>query len=383
MNRLFIQFCLGALLALFPLFARASGAFLRQTVLPPDTTIVFRFAPGSLEFNAPYMGNDEAILVAGQLIDQYRQDIVSGKAYVRIRGFCGSYGSKAENLAVAKERSNHVKSWFILYHGMKEAYYRTFNSTVPYQGMTDVVALMGLEYVDGCEPAPVVAEPVQEPEPEPQPEAEPVQEPDEEAETVQPEPVGNAQASAPLSREEAVPFSREYVASPWYLKTNLLYDAVLMPSLEVEYRFNERWSAAVEGNMAWWHNNPKHKYYQLATILPEGRYWFKPQGNRRGHYVGLMAGGGWYDLENGGRGYKGEGFLAGLTYGYLFPVGKYFAFEASIGVGYMRTWYDEYLPIDGHYVYQQSSRMNYFGPVKLRFAWVWNIGRWAEKGGKR
>lgn len=271
MNRLFIQFCLGALLALFPLFARASGAFSRQTVLPPDTTIVFRFAPGSLEFNAPYMGNDEAILVAGQLIDQYRQDIVSGKAYVRIRGFCGSYGSKAENLAVAKERSNHVKSWFILYHGMKEAYYRTFNSTVPYRGMTDVVALMGLEYVDGCEPAPVVAESVQEPEPEPQPEAEPVQEPDEEAETVQPEPVGNTQASAPLSREEAVPFSHEYVASPWYLKTNLLYDAVLMPSLEVEYRFNERWSAAVEGNMAWWHNNPKHKYYQLATILPEGR----------------------------------------------------------------------------------------------------------------
>ena len=102
-----------------------------------------------------------------------------------------------------------------------------------------------------------------------------------------------------------------------------------MPSLEVEYRFNERWSAAIEGNMAWWHNDGKHKYYQLATIVPEARYWFKPQGARKGHYVGLFGGPGWYDLENGGRGYRGEGGLIGVSYGYMFPVGKYFAFEAA------------------------------------------------------
>ena len=161
----------------------------------------------------------------------------------------------------------------------------------------------------------------------------------------------------------------------WRLKTNLLYDAALMPSVEIEYRFGPQWSAAVEGNMAWWHNGNKHKYYQLATIIPEARYWFKAQGNRRGHYVGLLVGGGWYDLQNGGRGYKGEGVLAGIAYGYLFPVGKHFAFEASIGLGYIRTWYEEYLPIDRHNVYQQSSKLDYFGPVKLRFAWVWAIGK--------
>ena len=44
---------------------------------------------------------------------------------------------------------------------------------------------------------------------------------------------------------------------------------------------------------------------------------------------------------------------------------------------------DEYLPVDRHHVYQQSSRLSYFGPLKLKFAFVWNIGRWTEKGGKR
>ena len=171
--------------------------------------------------------------------------------------------------------------------------------------------------------------------------------------------------------------------APWSIKSNLLYDVALMPSLEVEYRFSEHWSAAVEGNMAWWTNDSKHRYYQLATIIPEARWWFRPQGERKGHYLGLFGGGGWYDLEDGDKGYRGEGGMVGLSYGYQFPVGRHCAFEAGIGVGFMTTKYDEYLPIDGHYVYQQTNRFNYFGPLKLKFAFVWNIGRGAEKGGNR
>ena len=269
---------------------------------------------------------------------------------------------------------------------MKEEYYRTRNSTYSYNGIKDVVALVGIEYAEGYEPPrPPVQPPV---------EADTVAivpkdtlsalagadtlAPVETAEVLEPAPVLETAGTV-----ENMPVEREYVFTPWYLKSNLVYDVVLMPSLEVACRFNDRWSAGVEGNMAWWHNNGRHKYYQLATIIPEARYWFKPQGNRRGHYIGLFFGGGWYDLENGARGYKGEGILGGVSYGYMFPVGKYFAFEAGIGVGALHTWYEEYLPIDGHYVYQQSSRLNYFGPLKLKFALVWNIGRWAEKGGKR
>lgn len=356
-----------------------------------DTAILFRFVPGNRIFYSPYRGNDEAIRLAAQLIERHRAEIEAGKAYVLIRGFCGSFPTRQENLAAAKERSNHVKSWFIVHHGMKEEYYRTGNSTYSYKGIKDVVALVGLRYAEGYDPEAarraeqarrdslermradslaVLELQRQEAERQAQLRADSLRQEEEMRRRQQ------ADSLAALPR-------RVYEATPWFIKSNLLYDAALMPSLEVEYRFNDRWSAAVEGNMAWWHNNGKHKYYQLATILPEVRYWFRPQGDRRGHYVGLFGGGGWYDLENGGTGYKGEGGMVGLSYGYMFPVGKYFAFEAGVGVGFMTTEYEEYAPIDGHYVYQQTSRFNYFGPLKLKFAFVWNIGRWTEKGGKR
>ena len=124
---------------------------------------------------------------------------------------------------------------------------------------------------------------------------------------------------------------------PLSIKSNLLYDVLLMPSLELEYRFNKHWSVNLEGTMAWWHKDVKHKYYQLAQISPEVRYWFKSEGARKGHYFGLFIGGGWYDLENGNRGYKGEGEYAGISYGYMFPIGKYFALEAGIGAGFLHA----------------------------------------------
>lgn len=157
------------------------------------------------------------------------------------------------------------------------------------------------------------------------------------------------------------------------LKTNLLYDAILMPALEVEYRIDDRWSVAVEGSVAWWKRDPQHKYYQIATIIPEGRYWFKTKKPWHGHYLGLFAGGSWYDLENGARGYKGEFYTTGISYGYMFPIGRSLSLETGIGVGFLHTVYEEYLPIDGHYVYQQTSRTNWIGPVKLKFAFVWRL----------
>ena len=119
---------------------------------------------------------------------------------------------------------------------------------------------------------------------------------------------------------------------------------------------------------------------------PEGRWWFgQKQGNPwHGHYLGVFGGFTWYDLENGKEGYQGEAEMVGVSYGYMFPIGRRFSLEAGIGVGYMHSKYEEYLPIDGHYVYQQTNRMNYFGPLKLKFALVWRL--WdtgKKKGGAR
>ena len=138
-----------AILTFFPLAMQAEVVSTHADPLQQDTTILFRFVPGNKVFYSPYKGNDEAIRLAAELIKQHRAEIDSGKAYLMIRGFCGSFNSKEANLAAAKERSNHVKSWFITHYGMKEENYRTRNSTYSYNGIKDIVAIIGLEYVDG------------------------------------------------------------------------------------------------------------------------------------------------------------------------------------------------------------------------------------------
>lgn len=172
------------------------------------------------------------------------------------------------------------------------------------------------------------------------------------------------------------------------LKTNLLADIALMPSLEAEFLINRSWSVAAHGAVAWWSKDSEHRYYQIATIYPEARWWFSAREPWKGHYLGVFAGGTWYDLENGGRGYKGEGGFVGLSYGYMFPIGKRLSLEAGIGAGWLYTEYEEYLPVpymDGtHYVYQQTSRLNWLGPLKVKFALVWRL--WDvnnRKGGGR
>ncbi|MFR3549625.1 MAG: DUF3575 domain-containing protein [Coprobacter sp.] len=352
-----------------------------------DTAILFRFVPKRLMFYSPYNGNEKQF-PAMKLLSLHRKAIVNGDAVIRIRGFCQSYPTEKENLAAAKNRSNQVKSYFITHLGMKESYYRTSNEAIPYKGMRDIVALVDIEYLSVPDaindsvleirtrkavisqriPVRVDTIPL-----ESVMEFDPIAEQD----------IAKVLEAKPLFENE--PISKRFRRNiPLSVKTNLLYDVILLPSLEFEYRFNKHWSVNLEGTMAWWHKDTKHKYYQLAQISPEVRYWFKSEGARKGHYFGLFIGGGWYDLENGNRGYKGEGEYAGISYGYMFPIGKYFALEAGIGAGFLHANSEDYLPIDEHYVYQQSIRTNYFGPLKLKLAFVWNIGCWmGKKGGRR
>ena len=173
------------------------------------------------------------------------------------------------------------------------------------------------------------------------------------------------------------------------IKTNLVYDALLSPSIELEYRMAPHWSVVADYSIAWWKRTDIHWYYQLMQFNPEVRYWFRADKSWHGHYLGLFIGGGYYDLENGARGYKGEHILSGISYGYMFPIGKRWSLDAGIGVGAMVTEYEEYLPMDGHYVYQQTSRTRYVGPLKLKLSLTWHvdcrkldkIGQWL-KGGK-
>lgn len=355
------------------------GAEVKDTLYEGvEEPVLFRFVPSRLMFYSPYRGNEEAIRQVYALLDRYREDIEAGHAVVRVMGFCHSFGSVRANLAAAKNRTNQVKSHFILHAGMKEAYYKTSNSTRPYRGMTDIVALVGIEYLPGRGAvAPVVRDSV------------PVEAREvaaggvEGVKPVLPELAGMPRRLPVAVAAEAGQEPRERVGNRWAMKTNLLYDVVGAFSLEFERRLREPWSVNLEGVLAWYKNDGNHRYYQLAWVSPEVRYWFKAEEPWHGHYGGVFGGVGLYDLENRAKGHKGEFWMAGVSYGYMFPIGRKWSLEAGIGVGYLRTGYEDYLPIDGHYVYQESKRSNYFGPLKAKLALVWRLDALTGKGGGR
>lgn len=157
------------------------------------------------------------------------------------------------------------------------------------------------------------------------------------------------------------------------LKTNMLYDAVLMPNLEIEWLFNDRWSVALEGNVAWWGKYSRNKSYRIAVIDSELRRWIKPRAPWHGMFIGLFAGGGWYDLLHGSPGYYGYGIMSGMSLGYMWPIGKRLSLEAGIGAGYLHTRIKEYQPYEGHHLYQRTRSLNYFGPLKLKLSLAWRF----------
>lgn len=157
------------------------------------------------------------------------------------------------------------------------------------------------------------------------------------------------------------------------LKTNLLYYAALMPNLELEWLINDHWSVLLEGNVAPWSNQSANKCYQLYHFGPEARYWINPKAPWHGMFAGVFASGGLYDLQNGGNGAQGEGVMAGLSFGYMWPIARNWSMEASVGAGYMHTRYKEYTPRDGHYLYLRTKELNYFGPLKLKLSIAWRF----------
>lgn len=157
------------------------------------------------------------------------------------------------------------------------------------------------------------------------------------------------------------------------LKTNMLYDAVLVPNIEVEWRFNRKWTVALEGGGTSLGKYKNEKTLRLSMISPEVRRWFIPRGPWHGLYAGLFAGGAFYDYMKPGHGYYGDAVMGGLSVGYMWPISRSLSLEAAVGAGYLYTRCKEYIPLDGHHVYQRTKEINYFGPLKVKFSLVWRL----------
>ncbi len=165
------------------------------------------------------------------------------------------------------------------------------------------------------------------------------------------------------------------------LKTNLLYDVVLAPNIEFEFPFaKDRFSVMGEFWCPWWCDNDDAWCYELLYGGIEGRWWFQDRTGRdalTGHFVGLYAGGGYYDFEWKSKGYQGEFMVAaGISYGYSFKLSDRMRLETSLGVGFMRTDYRHYIGMEDNefLVWQYDGIYTWVGPTKAKVSLVWMIG---------
>ncbi|WP_302959561.1 DUF3575 domain-containing protein [Alistipes finegoldii] len=225
------------------------------------------------------------------------------------------------------------------------------------------------------EPAPAVPEPAQE--------------------TARPKDPVAEPAPAAVGKPAAADRKPFYMA----LKTNLLYDAALIPNLGAEFYVGRGWSVGGSWMYAWWNSDRKHNYWRTyGGELDIRKYFGRRAGEKplTGHHLGLYGQMLTYDFELGGKGYMGGrpgGTLwdkmhwgVGLEYGYSLPVGRRLNLDFGIGVGYLGGEYWEYTPQDDHYLWLRTKKRHWFGPTKAEVSLVWLIGRGnsnEKKGGKR
>lgn len=191
------------------------------------------------------------------------------------------------------------------------------------------------------------------------------------------------------------------LSKPFYmgLKTNLLYDALLVPNIGLEFYLGGGWSVGGNWMYAWWDNDSRHRYWRVYGGEIDVRRYFGQRTAKKpltGHHVGVYGQMITYDFEAGGRGYIGgrpggtlwekAHYGAGVEYGYSFPVGKRLNLDLSIGLGYLGGVYYEYIPSGGHYVWERTRHRHWFGPTKAEVSLVWLLGRGnynKKKGGTR
>ncbi len=194
--------------------------------------------------------------------------------------------------------------------------------------------------------------------------------------------------------DETVPQDNTEVGNggkPFFMavKTNLLYDAALVPNVGLEFYLGKGWSVCGDWMYAWWSKDAKHRYWRVYGGELEVRKYFGRKAAEKplqGHHLGVYAQGLTYDFETGGKGYLSDfGYGVGVEYGYSLPVAKRLNIDFGLGVGYGGGKYKVYDPEDGCYVYKETKKRRWFGPTKAEISLVWLLGHGNEnkKGGTK
>ena len=180
------------------------------------------------------------------------------------------------------------------------------------------------------------------------------------------------------------------VASYLALKSNLLYDALLIPNLSLEASIGSGWTLGAGGMLAWWSKDAKHRYWRIYGGDLEIRKYFGTLSKSKplqGHHLGIYGDFLTYDFEFGAKGYQSKAtYAAGIKYGYSHPIANRLNLDFALGIGYLHSNYKTYVPRDGCYVYQETKKRKWLGPTQAEISLVWLLGKGNtnnKKGGKK
>ena len=180
------------------------------------------------------------------------------------------------------------------------------------------------------------------------------------------------------------------VASYFALKSNLLFDALLVPNLSLEASIGSGWTLGAGGMFAWWSKDAKHRYWRIYGGDLEIRKYFGTLSKSKplqGHHLGIYGDFLTYDFEFGAKGYQSKAtYAAGIKYGYSHPIANRLNLDFALGIGYLHSNYKTYVPRDGCYVYQETKKRKWLGPTQAEISLVWLLGKGntnKKKGGKK
>ena len=201
-------------------------------------------------------------------------------------------------------------------------------------------------------------------------------------EQARPEPASLSPSSPPfpaipsqVNPAQEPPPAASYLA----LKSNLLYDALLVPNLSLEASISGGWTLAAGGMFAWWSKDVKHRYWRIYGGDLEIRKYFGTLSKSKplqGHHLGIYGDFLTYDFEFGAKGYQSKAtYAAGIKYGYSHPIANRLNLDFALGIGYLHSNYKTYVPKDGCYVYQETKKLKWLGPTQAEISLVWLLGK--------
>ena len=323
----------------------------------PDTIYTFRFCTGKDMFLVPTFGNDKELARLEECIETYRSEIHSGQIPLYVDGYCKSAKTQSENLAMAKTRSNRVKSELIVRDGLKEEHFITRNHT----GKGDFVTVRIIV------PKAVAAVPGN----------------DDQEDAAVPPTTGKS-VGTPAVGEAANDVRETPVTEPavtevpqkttgirhFSIRTDLLRWATLTPDLGIEWRINRHVGIAVNGSWTSWSWNGKDRRYALWEVAPEVRWYL---GKEKRGYIGAMYKAGEFNYKFSGTGRQGDLMGGGITGGYQLRLNRTLALDFSLGLGCLHAGYDKYTVIDGVRVRRGKGTKDWWGPVQAGVTLVWAI----------